>query len=394
MRIIARLNIGGPAIQAITLTQRLSERGYTTTLVRGREEPDEGNMDHLARELGVHPMLVPRMRRNPGWRDLRALLALVRIIRRERPQIVHTHAAKGGTLGRLATLIAFPHKHARPVLIHTYHGHSLSGYFAPRTAALYRRIERFLARFSDRLIAVSDEVRDELVGLGVADRDCFEVVPLGFDLKPFEVSAAERMQRRQRLRKELGIADDDQLVTLIARLVPIKRVDRFLRIAERLGAQRQGMHFLVVGDGELRATLQASTEANRLNGNLTWAGFRRDIPDVCFASDAVVLTSDKEGTPVSLIEAQAAGTPVVGTRVGGVASVVRDGSTGFTVDPTDELGLASAVSRLLDDAALAERTAAASADFAKAFSLDALVGRVDDLYRRLLVLRPELLPRW
>lgn len=391
VRIIARLNIGGPAIQAITLTQRLSECRYTTTLVRGREEPDEGNMDHLARELDVRPILVPWMRRNPGWRDIPALVGLIRIIRRERPQIVHTHAAKGGTLGRLATMIAFPRKRARPILIHTYHGHSLSGYFAPRTAALYRRIERLLARFSDRLVAVSDEVRDELVGLGVADRDRFEVVPLGFDLKPFDVSAAERIERRRRLRRELGIADDDDLVTLIARLAPIKRVDRFLRVAARLGAQRQGVHFLVVGDGELRATLQTSAEANALNGNLTWAGFRRDIPDVCFASDAVVLTSDNEGTPVSLIEAQAAGTPVVGTRVGGVASVVRDGSTGFTVERSDEVGMASAVSRLLDDATLTERTTAARVEFAQAFSLDALVRRLDELYRRMLALRPELL---
>ena len=387
VRIIARLNIGGPAIQAITLTQRLSECGYATALVRGREEPDEGNMDHLARELGVHPVLLPSMRRNPGWRDLRALLALVRIIRRERPHIVHTHAAKGGTLGRLATLIAFPRKRRRPVLIHTFHGHSLSGYFAPRTAVVYRRIERFLARFSDRLIAVSDEVRDELVALGVADRDRFEVVPLGFDLRPFVVSATERIERRRRLRNELGIAEDDDLVTLIARLAPIKRVDRFLRVAARLSAQRRDVHFLVVGDGELRATLQASTEANALNGHLTWAGFRRDIPDVCFASDAVVLTSDNEGTPVSLIEAQAAGTPVVGTHVGGVASVVRDGSTGFTVAPSDELGMARVLSRLLDDTTLAERAAAASAEFAQAFSLDALVRRLDELYRRMLALR-------
>ncbi len=168
VRIIARLNIGGPAIQAITLTQRLAELGYATTLVRGREEPDEGNMDHLADELGVQPVLVPRCGATPAWHDLAALVALIRIIRRERPQIVHTHAAKGGTLGRLAALIAFPRQARRPVLIHTFHGHSLTGYFSPRTAAVYRRIEHLLARFTDRLIAVSDEVRDELVAMRVA----------------------------------------------------------------------------------------------------------------------------------------------------------------------------------------------------------------------------------
>ena len=174
VRIIARLNIGGPAIQAITLTRRMTERGYETTLVRGREEPDEGNMDYLARELGVQPVLVPWMRRNPGWRDVPALIALIRILRRERPQIVHTHAAKGGTLGRVAALIAFPRRRARPVLVHTYHGHSLTGYFSGRTASVFRRIERLLAPLTDVLIAVSDEVRDELVALGVAPAERFD----------------------------------------------------------------------------------------------------------------------------------------------------------------------------------------------------------------------------
>jgi glycosyltransferase involved in cell wall biosynthesis len=387
VRIIARLNIGGPAIQAITLTNELDRLGYRTTLVRGREEPDEGNMDHLAGELGVHPVLVPWLRRNPGLRDLPAAVALGRIIRRERPHIVHTHAAKGGTLGRVAAMIASIGSRARPILVHTFHGHSLTGYFSGRTAAVYLRIERFLARRTHVLIAVSEEVRDELVELGVADADRFEVVPLGFDLKPFRVSAVEKAERRQKLREELGIPTDDELVTLIARLVPIKRVDRFLRIAARVNDQRHGVHFLVVGDGELREALQASIEATALDGSLTWAGFRRDIPDVCFASDAVILTSDNEGTPVSLIEAQAAGTPVVGTRVGGVTSVVRDGTTGFVVDPSDEHGLANAVSRVLEAAAGARRAATASSEAAQAFSLDSLVRGIDGLYQRLLAPR-------
>jgi glycosyltransferase involved in cell wall biosynthesis len=384
VRIIARLNVGGPAIQAITLTKCLEPLGYRTRLVRGREEPDEGNMDYLAGELGVRPALVPSLRRNPGWHDLPALLALIVTIRRERPQIVHTHAAKGGTLGRLAALAAGAGPRQRPILIHTYHGHSLTGYFSPRSAAVYRQIERLLARYTDRLIAVSDEVRDELVKLGVAAVDRFEVVPLGFDLKPFDVAPAERRRRRDRLRGELDIPADDQLVTLIARLVPIKRVDRFLRVARMLTDERPGLHFLVVGDGELREQLHASPEAVELDGRLTWAGFRRDIPDVCFASDAVVLTSDNEGTPVSLIEARAAGTPVVATRVGGVGSVVRDETAGFIVDVGDEQAMATAVARVLDDATVAERARAESREVVRAFSLDALVERVDSLYRELL----------
>ena len=341
-------------------------------------------MDYLADELGVRPELVPSLRRNPGWHDLWALLALIGTIHRTRPHIVHTHAAKGGTLGRLAALAAGAGRRQRPILVHTYHGHSLTGYFSSRSAAIYRQIERLLARYTDRLIAVSDQVRDELVELGIAAADRFEVVPLGFDLRPFKVPAIERDRRRARLRRELDISAEDQLVTLIARLVPIKRVDRFLRVARALAAERSGLHFLVVGDGELRAQLQASPEAVDLDGHLTWAGFRRDIPDVCFASDAVVLTSDNEGTPVSLIEAQAAGTPVVATRVGGVASVVRGEIGGFVVDPSDEQAMATAVSRALDDATVADRARASSEEVVRAFSLDMLVERVDTLYRELL----------
>jgi len=384
VRIIARLNVGGPAIQAITLTRRLEPLGYRTTLVRGREEPNEGDMDYLADELAVAPLLVPTLRRSPGWGDLRALTALAGIIHRERPQIIHTHAAKAGTLGRLAGWASGLASGRRPILIHTFHGHSLTGYFSPRTASIYRRIERSLARRTDALIAVSGEVRDELVELGVAQANRFEVVPLGFDLEPFGAGADERARRRHRFRAELGIPADDQVVTLIARLVPIKRVDRFLRVARNLAAQRPGVHFLVVGDGELRGALQASSEATALKGRLIWAGFRRDIPDVCFASDAVVLTSDNEGTPVSLIEAQAAGTPVVAGRVGGVPSVVRDGITGFIVEPGDEHGMANAVSRVLDDATMTERAQTAREEVARAFSLDGLVEHIDGLYRRLL----------
>jgi glycosyltransferase involved in cell wall biosynthesis len=381
VRIIARLNIGGPAIQAITLTDRLDALGYATVLVRGREEASEGHMDFLAEELGVRPVLIPSMRRNPSWRDLHALVALTRLIVRDRPHIVHTHAAKAGTLGRLAALIAGIGLRRRPALIHTFHGHSLTGYFPPRTAAVYRRIEQLLARRTDGLIAISEEVRDELVRLGVADAARFKVVPLGFDLGPFEVSRPERERRRQQLRRELGLRPDERLVTLIARLVPIKRVDRFLRVAQSLALQRPDLRFLVVGDGELRDQLRASVEASKLDGRLTWLGFRRDIPDICFASDAVVLTSDNEGTPVSLIEAQAAGTPVVATRVGGVRSVV---SAGLVVDGDDERGMARAVWTLLDDVNVANRAAAASADVVRAFSLDSLVRRIDELYRGLL----------
>ncbi|MEJ7784398.1 MAG: glycosyltransferase, partial [Solirubrobacteraceae bacterium] len=338
-RVIARLNIGGPAIQAITLTELLKSRGYATRLVRGVEAADEGTMDALAHTYGVAPTRIASMRREPGAGDLAALVTLVRLLRRDRPDLVHTHAAKAGTLGRFAALLAFPRR--RPVLVHTFHGHSLSGYFSSRTANVYRRIERWLARRTDVLVAVSAEVRDDLVELGVAPADRFAVVPLGFDLSRF-LDDAEREARRSALRMEWGFSAEDEVVTLVARVVPIKRVDRFLRVAGLL-MDRPHARFVIVGDGELRKEMAESSAARALGDRLIWAGFRTDMPDVCFASDVVVLTSDNEGTPVSLIEAQAAATPVVSTDVGGVPSAVLDGKSGLLAGREDDAGLARAV---------------------------------------------------
>jgi glycosyltransferase involved in cell wall biosynthesis len=384
MRVISRLNVGGPAIQAITLTNLLEPRGYETTLVRGREDPDEGNMDYLAEEYGVRPLLVPSIRRNVGWRDGIALGRVVRLLRRERPELVHTHAAKAGTLGRIAALIAFPFGR-RPALVHTFHGHSLTGYFSSRRNAAFLRVERWLGRRTDRLVAVSAEVRDELLEMGVGPSERFEVVEDGFDLSQFHVDGVERQRRRAAFRAEFGIPEGARVMTIVARLVPIKRVDRFLRVAQLL-ADLPDVVFLVVGDGELREELHDSAEARALGDRLVWTGMRRDIPDVCFASDVIVLTSDNEGTPVSLIEAQAAGVPVVGTRVGGVASVVLDGETGRLAAPEDEAGFAACVREVLDHpAGSATMGASGRSHVSETFGLDRLTADIDRLYQEALV---------
>jgi glycosyltransferase involved in cell wall biosynthesis len=386
MRIIARLNIGGPAIQAITLSQEMERYGYETRLVRGLEDPAEGNMDYLAAERGLTPTLIPSMRRDPGLGDFKALMQLVLLLWRDRPSIVHTHAAKGGTLGRVATVVAYPVPRWRPIVVHTYHGHSLTGYFSSRTANMYRVIEKLLARVSDVLLAVSAEVRDDLIGLDVAPASQFRVMPLGFDLSPFTADS-DRAARRQALRAAWGASDDELVVTLIARLVPIKRVDRFLAVAQTVGASH-GVRFVVVGDGELHGELAISEDAAALGERLVWAGFRRDIADVCYASDVVMLTSDNEGTPVSLIEAQAAAVPVIATDVGGVRAVVRDGESGFVRGADDREALAGAVRLLLEDPQLRARMAAAGRSHVTSlYTLDRLVADHAALYDELLAAR-------
>jgi glycosyltransferase involved in cell wall biosynthesis len=287
----------------------------------------------------------------------------------------------------VATLLAFPVRSTRPVVVHTFHGHSLSGYFSSRAAGVFRDIERFLARHTDILVAVSPEVRDDLIRLGVAPAEKFTVVPLGFDLSRF-TGDGRRAERRAALRKEWGIGPDERVVTLVARLVPIKRVDRFLRVAKLVNDQVPA-RFVIVGDGELRHELESSDDARTLGDRLIWAGFRRDMPDVCFASEVVVLTSDNEGTPVSLIEAQASAVPVVGSEVGGVTSAVRNGETGYVV-PAEDPALAAAIARVIRDPDQARRLAQAGRTYAtRAFSMDRLVDDLKQLYARLLSPDPD-----
>jgi len=381
-RIIGRLNVGGPAIQAITLTKLLEPRGYRTLLIRGSEAPHEGSLDDLAADLGVHPRLIAGLRRELHPSDVKALLELVRTLRAFRPQIVHTHLAKAGTLGRVAALLAFRRP---PPLVHTFHGHSLEGYFSPRREAAFRRLERILASRCARIVAVSSEVADDLVRLGVAPRERIEVIAVGFDLAPFVVEGEERAARGAAVRERLGVPPGVPLMTLIARLVPIKRVDRFLRIAGEVARRNPEVWVAIVGDGELRATLEATPLAPDLASRLVWTGFRRDMPDVCFASDVVALTSDNEGTPVSLIEAQAAAVPVISTRVGGAATVVLDGRTGRLVEVDDERGYADAALELLHDRVAGRRMGEAGREHVLgSFALARLVEDVDRLYGTLL----------
>lgn len=345
-------------------------------------------MDELARTMGVRPVLVPSLGRDLGARDFAALSSLLRIMVTFRPHVLHTHAAKAGTIGRTAAILAGPW--GPRVRVHTFHGHVLAGYFSPTKERLFRRVERGLARRTTRLIAVSDEVRGDLERLGVAPPGVTDVVPLGFDLSSFAAMAGRRTEARAAFRAELGLDPQASVVTLVARLAPIKRVDRFLRIARSIARRAaHPVHFVIVGDGELHDALRGSDDAEHLNGWLHWTGMRTDMPAVCAASDVVVLTSDNEGTPVSLIEALAAATPVVATAVGGVPSVVGDSRTGRAVAPEDEDGFAAAVVRTLDDPETSRAWARdRQREVLRRFDVERLVNDIDALYRDLLARGP------
>lgn len=376
LRVIARLNIGGPAIHATLLTERLGRAGYDPWLVTGCEEAGEGNYLALYGKEIDRLIVVPSLgRRIRAGQDLTALVRLVGIMRGFRPDIVHTHTAKAGTLGRLAAVLC-----RVPAIVHTYHGHVHHGYFRPGETRVFVAIERWLARRTHRLLAVSQRVRQELLDLGIGRPERFDVLPLGLDLERFLDAAAWRGQ----LRAELGLGDDAFLVGIVARLAPIKAHEIFLRAAARIGVRVPGAHFVVVGDGERRRPLEALAGSLALGERVRFLGWRRDLDRVYADLDVVVLTSRNEGSPVSLIEALAASRPVVATRVGGVPDLVDDGVTGLLAAVDDVDAVADAVVGL---AASPERARAMGSAGRQrvypAFGAERLVADVDALYRTL-----------
>jgi glycosyltransferase involved in cell wall biosynthesis len=375
VRIIARLNIGGPAIHSTLLHERLNRDRFESTLVTGTEEAGEGNYLELhGRTANVE--IIPDLGREiRPLRDLQTLSRLVSLMRRIKPHVVHTHTAKAGAVGRAAAILA-----GVPAIVHTYHGHVLRGYFSPAKTAVYRGIERSLAWRTDRLLAVTTRVRDELIALGVGKASQYRAVPLGFDLAP--LLAAER--RRGELRAELGMGAAP-LIGIVARLVPIKAHEVFLAAAAAVRQQVPAARFLVVGDGELRQTLEQQTAALGLTDAVRFLGWRADIDRLYADIDVVALTSRNEGSPVALIEAMAAGVPVVSTEVGGVADVVEHGVSGLLAPMDDAAGIATHILTLLADPVM-RRTMGqhGRAKVAATYDAGRLVSDIETLYEDLI----------
>jgi glycosyltransferase involved in cell wall biosynthesis len=380
LRVIARLNMGGPALHVSYLAEGLKERGYATTLVSGSLSRGEGSMAYIAEELGVPVVPVKGLARELSPpNDLLAVRRLVDIIRRERPHIVHTHTAKAGAIGRTAARVAGGAR--PPIVVHTFHGHVLRGYFGGAASELYRRIEHSLARISDRLIAVSPQVRDELVGLGVAPQRKFEVIRLGIDLDERIREAANGLDYR----RVLGIPEGAFVVGWIGRMTAIKRVPDVIRIFERLCALGVDARLCVIGDGPVRAEVEQLAHELGVMRRCLFLGYRRDVASFYRLFDAFLLPSANEGTPVSAIESLAAERPVVASAVGGVPDVVTDGVDGrlFTTGRIDQA--AEALADLARDPELRARMGAAGrAAVLPRYSVDRLVDDVDRLYRALL----------
>jgi glycosyltransferase involved in cell wall biosynthesis len=372
VRLITRLNVGGPAKQAIFLSDAMERRGFVTELVYGSVGRGEGELSPAG---GNHTRIPELARRVSPFGDLRAARSVARLVRRRRPDIVHTHLAKAGALGRLAARRA-----GVPVVVHTYHGHVLEGYFSGPVTATFVAAERRLAMWCDALIAVSAAVRDDLLDLGIGRPDQWRVVPVGLELDDLMA----KLPSRDKARRRLGLPDDGPVAGVVGRLVPIKDHVTFLEAAARVAGARPDVSFAVVGDGELRAELERRARG-MLGDRIRFLGWVSDLPTLYAALDVVVLTSRNEGTPVSLVEAGAAGKPVVSTGVGGVRDVVRDGVTGLLAPREDAAAVGAAVLRLLNDPSTATRMGAAGRDWVRdRFSAHRLADDLAGLYRECL----------
>ena len=355
VRVIARLNVGGPAKHVVWLTAALQDSVYRSLLVTGSVPAGEEDMSYFADEAGVVPLYIPEMSREISTKDAITVWKLFRLFLRERPDIVHTHTAKAGTVGRVAgffyrwltpgTLVGRPRQCK---FVHTYHGHVFHSYYGRTRTRFFLAVERVLARLvTDRLIVVSAQQGAEIGNdFRVGRRGQIKVVPLGLDLGIF----TDASTRRARFRQELGIDDDTILIGIVGRLTEIKNHQMFLNSVARLKTNER-LRFVIIGDGSLRHALEQQAQSLGLQDKMIFAGGRKDPEYFYPALDIVALTSLNEGTPLTLIEAMANARPVVATAVGGVVDLLGDGSggRGISVPRGDEVAFAAALEELAAD---------------------------------------------
>lgn len=380
LRVIARLNMGGPAIHVASLAAGLETRGYHTTLVAGSLARGEDSMAFLAERLGVSVVSVAELQREVSvLHDARSVLRLAELIRSQRPHILHTHTAKAGAIARAAALLGGGAR--PPVVLHTFHGHVLKGYFDAGRTAFFRQVERTLARASDVLVAVSPEVRDELVELGVAPYEKFVVIRLGIPLEErLGGPGADSDYRRL-----YGIPPGAFVVGWVGRMTGVKATGAVLEIVRVARERGVDAVLCMVGDGPDREGLERLAHELGIARHCYFVGYQSDVAGYYRLFDAFLLPSVNEGTPVSAIESLASGTPVVANRVGGVPDVVRNGVDGFLVEPGDAEEAAERLAMLAADPALRARLGESGrARVLARYSVSRLVDDVDRLYRSLL----------
>lgn len=373
MNLIARLNVGGPAVAVTHLTEQLTAPDYESMLVCGTIEPGEGDMTYYALERGVTPVVIPELGRTLSMtRDIRTLWKIYKLIKEVKPDVVHTHAAKAGFVGRVAAWLA-----GVPVIVHTFHGHVFRGYFSPAKTQFFITLERITARMSDTVITLSDGLRRELAEeYHITRKGRITVLPLGLDL-----TYLTKMPRKTGdFRKLYNIPADAPLVGIVGRITPIKNHPLFLEAALKIREKLPNAHFVIVGDGETRAMIEALVDQLGLRNCMTFTGWQKDVGHVYSDLDVMVISSVNEGTPVTVIEALAAGCPVVATAVGGLPDLLDHGKLGKLVDQN----ASSLATAIVDTLANPPDGREAQSLMVDRYGIERLVKDLDGLYRGIL----------
>lgn len=410
LRIIARLNVGGPARHVVWLNEGLNEHGYRSTLVAGTVPDGEEDMSYLAADHGLEPIYIKELSRELSLRDVVSLWKIYRVVRAENPDIVHTHTAKAGTIGRIAalaykwltpgTLIGRPR---RLCVVHTFHGHVFHSYYGRLKTSFFLTVERFLARTAtDKIIVITDQQLEEINSkFRVGKPNQFRVIRLGIDLSPF---IAIR-DRNDSVRSSVGASEDDLVLAFVGRLTEIKDLSLLLcAVAGYRTANDKALpkiRLIVCGDGHLRRSLETEALQLGIADDVAFVGNRRDTASIYAASDVVALSSMNEGTPLSLIEAMAAGRPVISTAVGGVVDLLGQRTErlesfdlcerGIGVPAGAVDGLINGLIYLAKDERLRKSLGEAGRSFVvRNYSKERLISDVDKLYRELTAETSEL----
>ena len=380
LRIINRFNIGGPIYNAVLLSAFMPEE-YETLLIGGMPEENEANSLYIAEKYGVSPVLISEMQREPNLtNDNKALKKIKEIIRTFQPDIVHTHASKAGALGRKAAFDC-----GVPIVIHTFHGHIFHSYFSWWKTKLYQLIERKLSKKTTGIIAISAIQKNELsISYKICHPSKIKIIPLGFDLRPFNENLQEK---RELTRNSYALESSDIAVAIIGRLVAIKNHQMFLDIIDKVNQKTsKKVVYFIVGDGEDSLTIQESIKPLKEKGmDIRMTSWIKDIATFNAGMDIICLTSKNEGTPVSLIEAQAAGIPIIATNVGGIKDVILEDKTGYIVDKDDIDGFAEKLRELIENENKRQLMSQNGWSFVEdKFQFPNLIKNMDEYYKSLL----------
>lgn len=387
LRILNRFNLGGPTYNAAFLTKYLSA-DFKTLLVGGEIDKNENSSLHILDDLGLKPIIIPEMKRSINYNnDLIAYYKLKEIIHRFKPDIIHTHASKAGSLGRWAA-----YRCNVPVIIHTFHGHVFHSYFGPAKTSIVKSVERSLAKISSSIVAISEKQKHELCEVyKIAPEEKVSVIPLGFDFEKFQNN---KDTKRNEFRKEYNIEPEEIAIGIIGRLVPIKNHPFFIDAIKHLKKiSNLPLRFFIIGDGESRADIETYARLNGIDYTdkkgkkalLTFTSWIKEIDKVNAGMDIITLCSLNEGTPVSLIEAQASGTPIVATNVGGIEDVVMSGKTALLTNNNSK-DFAEKILKLATDKLLRQKMQGLGLAFVEnKFHYSRLVKDMESLYWNHLV---------